>query len=485
MRRTALAFLAACGGHAATTQTVSSGLPGPAAPVPGYEATRWVPAHPTYVLASRATSDFQQAASSLFDAVHGPGNMARVFAAELHVDPLSPEAVFGIGIDPGGGLVMFSEDLDPTLVVHLSAPDHARDFFARQMDTADSSKAATVDGVVVTTAVVSHGIAVSWAIDRDWLWVHLRFPTGDESMAWFEHSHRPTASQWAADWSAATRLGDQPKAAKVLGFIDSRGLLDRVGKRASAALACARVVEPIQHVGVAFDGDLSHFDVKVAFEIGARASEVQRAVLPPPPGWAAVFGAAPVDLQLNLDLDAFQDWVQPCADLAGIDLRSARKDGVRALRLGVASVDKDASWGTGAIAVDLERREPIEKLLDQIPMRSHIETDRTFGSRRGHRIQIPFKGALEYVLEDHLALLALGDGLAERLFAGTPAGVPPLMSLDVRPAAMPVASWRALFDRVDMPGNQLAHHIQSWRAARIGLTVEQSAIVLEISGNRN
>ena len=458
MRWPALVLLAACGGQAAT---VRSPEPQPAAAAPGFAATRWVPEHPTYLLASRSLSDLLAAWATVRPEL----------AAALRRQAVAA------GLDLDGGAAVFSEDVDPTAVVHLRDPAKARDLLGR------FARGPCADGVCGLDLGAT--TRVSWAIDGDWIWLHVG-PAGAAPATWLAHSRHHGPAAWLADWSFARRLGARlhAGAGQVLGFIDPRALFERVSHRAAAALACARVVRPIERVGFAAGADLSHADVRVAFDVGASAADVQRAVLPPPPGWDAVFGAAPLEIQLNLDLDAFADWLQPCADLAGIDLRSAHAEGLRAFRLGVASVDSDASWGTGAVAIDQRDPARAQELLDQIPLRSHLEHDRDFGSHHGHRLAIPFKGTIDYVLEDHLAMLALGDDVLARLVTGVPAGPPPAIAIDVRPAALPEATWQALLDRLDIHAGAVLDLLASWRDLHLGLEVDHEDVVLELSGNR-
>jgi hypothetical protein len=483
MRRTAFVILAACGGQAAAPRP-----PEPPPAAAGYPATRFVPAQPTYVLAAASMRDFQRTASGMLDSLGAAQETSQLLSRLLAVDPLSPDQTGAMGVDPDGGVAMFSEDLEPTIVVHLSSPDATHTFFDQQRDRGMRARSQIVDGTEVSTAHIGAGLDVSWAIDHDWMWVHFGSAGHGDDVTWFQHSHHPGAQTWALDWGFASKLGEQlkAKAGRVLGFIDPRALIDRLGKRAGGALACVNVARAIEHVGLALDGDTDHVDVKVAFDVGAdHAAAIQRAVLPPPPGWEAAFHAAPVALELNLDLDAFIDFIQPCADAADVNLRDAHRDGVRALRLGVVSVDPDATWGTGAISAELHDRGVVTKLLDQIPMRSHFESDRAFGAFHGHRIKIPFKGTIDYVIDDHLTAIAVGEGVLDQLVAGVPTAAPPAMALDLRPAAMPAANWKWLLEMANAPGAAgFLDHLSTWRDAHIGLTVQADSLVLELSGNR-
>ena len=479
----ALLVLAACGARpAAPRQPAQPATAPPPAPRP--IALDWVPAHPSYLLASDRLRDLQQQLSGLLAIADRDHSGAKLLAALAHVDPFSADDLARIGIDVGGSAALFSEDLDPTLVVHLSSPDAARAFLASSRGPG-AAPAQTIDGVEVDDSLNPLGFHVSWAIDRDWLWLHVTF-TQLPGTAWFAHSHAATGLErssliWMRRLAAIWPSHD----GGLRGLVDPHALLSQLGARGKQIAACTRVAEAIDAVGVGFDAGLDHVAARVTFTVGDRADAIERATLPPPPGWAIEFARAPVSIQLNLDLDAFQDWLQPCADLFGIDLRGARRDGVRALRLAVASVDDDASWGSGAVSVDLHDPAPIVALLDQIPMRSHLESDRTFGRWKGHHLSIPFKGSLDYVVEDHDAILALGDDVLASLASGKPASAPPPIAIDLRPGAMSEARWQALLDRAGAGHPALAaRFLSAWRSLHLGLVVEGGSLVLEASGQR-
>ena len=120
-----LAVSTACIGSCIGSRTV--GGPAAAAPAfPEYAATRWIPARPSYVVAAKSFTNAQHAVRDFADSfgmfvgVDARG-MSHALEGVISIDPLSPDPIAGLGVDLAGGLAVFSEDVNPTFVFHLSA----------------------------------------------------------------------------------------------------------------------------------------------------------------------------------------------------------------------------------------------------------------------------------------------------------------------------------------------------------------------------
>ncbi|HTR49879.1 MAG TPA: hypothetical protein VMJ10_04170 [Kofleriaceae bacterium] len=456
-----LLVAAACGGKSAPPKP-----PGPPAIAPEFGATRWIPAQPTYVFTAKSLHALEGAAAGIASADDVKAALAQATDA---------------GVDVDGGVALFSEGLDPTVVVHLAAPDKTQKLFA-------PFAPAPCPNNICTHAFGD--VSVSWSIDHDWLWVHVTLPGSPVGSDWFEHSHSPGAASWAEHWRFAMELAGKLRAGggRLIGFVDPHGLLARLGPRAGAALACAKLVEPVQRIGFAFDGGLDHVDARVSFELGPASSEVQHALLPPPAGWATTFASAPIAVQDNVDLNAVVAWLAPCAAITGGDLSMLTSAGVRAGRIGLLSaIDPEHPLdGRGAVALDLANNKAIASVLDRVPMRRMLEHDRDFGSLHGHRISIPTKGSVDYFLDDHVALAAIGDGMLEQVVAGArPAGEPPLVALDLHPQVLPTSVWSGMLDTLGVPRfNALVAELSRWQDLHVGLSLDGSALVLQLAGNR-
>jgi hypothetical protein len=194
-----------------------------------------------------------------------------------------------------------------------------------------------------------------------------------------------------------------------------------------------------------------------------------------------------VSLAWNLDTAAVARWLAPCTDLLQ---RAVAEEGVRAARVLVQHFDPDDQRHTrAALSFDLASDELARGLLEKIPMRSQLERDRVFGPYHGHRIAVPFGPTADYVLDEHVGLVAIGDGLLDAIVApppGTPpAPVPPIFALDVTPAGLPASAWEWLFSQAgaDDP-HAAAERLLRWSDLHAGVRLDGDVLVIEAAGNR-
>jgi hypothetical protein len=489
MRTTALLLaVAACSGPAKAPK--SPNVPPGVAPVPEILATRWVPSHPSYVFASAKLRDAQRVVRDALDSLGIAAGIdaavvGRQLEAMLAVDPLGAEPAAAVGVDVDAGIAIFSEDFDPTFVVHLASPEATAAFFDRERQRGMVSQSVLVDGVEVFGAQLATNVGVGWAIDHDWLWVHFAL-TGGHDTAWFAHSHHhdpADAPAWTQDWAWAS--GQHRGPATVLGFVHMKELLGKLAERAQGAMGCARLLEPVGRVAFALDGDLHHAAGRISLDLGPSARAVAASVLPPPPGWASVAAGAPLAFELNLDVDAVNAWISPCMQAFGVGSKALHAFGVRAARGVLLSLDPDEPSGSGAVALDLAGNQFFAKELDRVPMRSHLESARTFGTHAGHHLKIPFAVEFDYLLEDHLGAIAMGDGVLAKAFTAPTAGPqlpPPLLALDIAPPKLAARSWQWLLDKVAGTPPGLVDQLMRWRDAHVAVRLDGDALVLEASG---
>lgn len=472
--------LGACGGGRRGAPPVAAN---PVAAV--YTATRWIPARPTYAIGARTVREAQRGA---LDVLGSFGALVDVDAAEvsaalralLLVDPLSPDALASIGIDLDGGLAVFSEDLAPTVVVHLAAPAQFQAFLERQDELRTHS--VVVDGTEVFTAVLPGDLRLSWAVADDWLWLHVGLPgQPDTGTRWFSSSRRPGAPTWTADWTWA-QGGGRPA---VVGFIDLRAMLAALPPKVADAAACAQLLEPVGRVALAVEGDARSARARVALDVGAAAQTLARATLPVPEGWAAAAARVPLAVQWNLDLPYVRQATAPCARTLGIDLSALDAIGVRTARALLRSFDPDDRSGTGAVALDLAHERYFAARLDDIPLRSALERKRQFGPLAGRSLAVPMFLTIDYVLTDTLALAAVGDGLLAAIVGQGGSQPGPVFALDVQPLGLSREAWEALLELVDAPhARRVVERLLAWREARISLAIDGSRLVLAASGTR-
>ncbi|MBA3462938.1 MAG: hypothetical protein H0T46_23485 [Deltaproteobacteria bacterium] len=477
--------LAGCPG----TKTASHSTP--PAVAKGFPATRWVPANPTYVLASPTVREAQR---SLRDVIDSLGVIAGVEAGEISrelgrliaVDPLSPDALVNMGIDIEGGFVVFSEDVSPTFVAHLSAPDAAAAFFDRQRERGLVTQSVIVDGTeLFTAALPGTTVKVSWAIAADWLWVHFALPIGNEdATSWFTSSHRPEGPGWSKDWQWASKASDGLKPALV-GFLDPKDLIASFTRKVPDAIACARLLDPVSRVAIAIEGDGKHAAGRLTLEIGAAASSVTAAILPQPEGFGAIAAKAPLAAQWNVDLLTLRAWLQPCLASIDGDLKFLDRYGVRSARAVLVALDPDQKTGEGAVALDLAHKRYFASKLDDVPARSLMERRRTFGPHKGHSLSVPFVASVDYVLTDSLAMAGVGDGLLARVVGSGATVRGPLAAIDVVPPALSADAWKMLLSALDVGRvDRIVDRLMRWRDGHVMLTIEGSSLVLSAGGNR-
>jgi hypothetical protein len=494
MRPAVLAVIAlGCGSHGSPPAA-----PPPAPVAAAFAATRWAPARPTYLLASRTLADAQR---SLRDAIDLIGIAAGVDLRDatravqdlLGVDALHADPLAAIGVDLHGSWAMFSEDLSPTMVVHLAAPDQMTAFLEHQRERGLVTQSVIVDKTEVFSATLISGVTIGWAIAGDWMWVHLALPIAfDNGAGWFTASHGAHAAGWGDDWAWAQRAAGA--AANVVGFLDLHGALATAVARVPDAVACAKLADPVRRVGIAVEGDEHRIATRIALGVDSTAG-ISGALLAPPSGWTATAAHAPIAVQWNLDLAAVRSALAPCFAATGIRLASVDDTGVRAARAVLLGFDPDTTSGSGAVALDISSPAFLERQLDRIPLRRTLERARTFGAHKGYSIEIPFSVTIEYLLERGLAIAALGDGVVARLVgpgAGGPAA-PPIFALDVAPPAMSVAAWEILIHALvtrELTGTpspaakRAAQHLAQWREGHLAVTADPTEIVVTASGAR-
>jgi len=490
MRLAIVAVLAiGCGGHASP----------PAAPpaAAAFPAARWVPARPAYVFASRTVDDAQRSLRDMLDVLgtltgYDLGDVTNALEGLLGVDPLHPDPVAAIGVDPHGSWAMFSVELSPTIVVHLGAPDRMAAFLDKQRQRGVVAQPVTVDNTQVYSVTLGP-VALSWAIDGDWMWIHLARSGRDEGTSWFTASHGAHAAEWTGNWAWAQNAAGA--AAGLVGFFDPHGAIAGVLARLPDAVACAKLVEPVARIAVAVEGDGHHVAARIAVDVGSTTG-VRSMLMAPPGGWDGAATGAAIAAQWNLDLPAVRSWLTPCLAMAGDRLAIADATSVRTARGMLRSFDPDTATGSGAIALDIASPAFLERQLDRIPLRRSLESARSFGPYKGFSIDIPFSVTVDYVLAPKLALAALGEGMLAKLVAPGPARAAnpvPIVAVDVMPSAMSVQAWEVIVHALTQqslagsPGpvtKRFVEHLMRWRDAHLTVTAEPTELVLTASGNR-
>jgi hypothetical protein len=154
----------------------------------------------------------------------------------------------------------------------------------------------------------------------------------------------------------------------------------------------------------------------------------------------------------------------------------------------VRAVDIDDKEGVGAFSADLSNAGFLRAQLDQVPHRSMFESSRTFGAYKGKHISVPFVASADYVLEDNLAIAAMGDGVLAQI--GAPSGrhdmtPPPVVSADVRPQGLSAGVWTFLFEQAGAPDpKRFAQRLMTWSDLHVGARLDHDRLVIEAAGTR-
>jgi hypothetical protein len=456
-----------------------------------FPAVRFVPDKPTYVVAAHSVRDAQRA---LTDVIESFGMLAGVTSSQashelqqlLAVDPLSAELGTTLGVDLGGGFVLFSEALDPTFVVHLAAPEAAQAFFEHVREMGIPTQSVIVDGIEINTAKVARLVQASWAIDKDWLFVH--FTTKDVKPDWFVHARHPSATAWTRDFGWAKRLASQ--ASNLVGYLDVPALI-AAAKLPRDAVACMSRFDAVKLAGFAMEGDGQHVGGKLGFSLGGGAQDVARAIIAPPAGFQPLADTAPLAAQWNLDVGAVLQWIEPCTASLRIDTGELAKLGVRAGRVALAAFDPDNKTDAkGVVALDLTSKTYLAQLLDaaldKVPGHSLLTSDRTFGAFKGHRFKFPSVITLDYVLDDQHAFAGMGDGMLDKLVMGAPGTGAPIFAIDVHPPAMKPDAWRYLVAQMSNErfAKAAVERLMRWRDGHIAISLDHDTLVIDAAGNR-
>jgi hypothetical protein len=478
----------ACGHQHAGTGGSSS----PPPEIAEYSALVWVPQQPTYVMTAHTVRDAQRSLTDFFDSfgMMGGGSsdsIGRDLEGALGVNPLSETGSQKLGIDPAGSISIFSEATDPTIAVRLGAPDAAHAFFDA-VKQRGSTTSFVIDGVEVTSAKVDRHVTASWAIDGDWLWVHFAFGMDKDATAdWFMHAHHRAGQQplWTKSFASAKQLSPKQHEG-LIGYFDSHALLGLVKMLVSPVAKCFEQFTPVGIAGFAFEGDGTHVGGRLALELGPAAKGIAAALLAPPAGYNAIAHDAPLAIQWNLDVSAIAAFLTPCLALVGENTSSMTKYGVRSARVALQTFKPDDKSGTGVIAMDLADKGYLAKQLDQIPNRSLIESNHMYGGLAGHRISIPFLITLDYVLDDAHAIVAVGDGLMDKLTTGTPAPTSTLFALDMIIPGLSADAWHFLLKAAtdEWFAKRATDLLQHWHDGHLHVSIDRDQLVVEAFGNR-
>jgi len=468
VRALALVALVACG-HAANPQLPAH----TSAFVAAFPALRWVPPHATYVLAAHKTSDAVAAMRELalvvgvaadFDITDAQDDLRK----ETGVDFLSIDGLKEVGVDPDGGIAIFSEGLSPTLAIELGDPQRTAGFIEEHRTGSVAVEVQREAGVDVYTFAGDREVHLHWAIADGWLFVHLEFTMEREpELAWYKDAR---AAGGAFD------PGSIDPRTPVLAIADVGAMRTHLA-RAGAPRACLDVFAPVHRASMSAGVDGKDATASITLELDGNAAA---STLAPPPGWAKARQGAAIAAEWNLDLDRVAKLGAACE----LELPSMP---VRAGGLFVHTLDLDKLEGTGAAWAAARDPRMFDELLDQIPGLSLGSHKRTVGGVTVVDVSMPMIPSFSYVKSATLIMVASGGGLIDALLTGAPPKTTTLAHVELRPWALPDDVWDQLLRyglHVDSDTNrkQWIRRIHRWDSGSIDLEAKPGALVLTARG---
>ncbi|MCE9573773.1 MAG: hypothetical protein K8W52_11520 [Deltaproteobacteria bacterium] len=462
----------------------------PGAPL-AYPATRWIPGDATYAVTARRSRDAAIVLRDLVAVVGMIGDFderdaSRGAMKELGFDPFDPTTFGAVGVDPDGGLAVFSQGLSPTFAIALTDPATTTAAIDRLRQGGIAVQVGREQGVEVYTFAGDREVHVHWAIADKWLFVHIEIrPEHEAELAWFR-ALRAADGAWAgspdlAASLAAARTGG-PDAPTVIGAVRLPAVLAKM-VALGAPRGCADQLGAVGRIFVAARSDARDARGSIAVELAGGIPA--DATFAAPAGWATARDQAPLQAEWGIDLDRVVPRLLACD--AGLGRELARLP-VKAGRAYVHSLDLDDLDGRGAAWVATREPRMVADMLDEIPARSLAEHKRTAHGVPVVDVSVPMLPKFSYVLGQGTFLGAAGGGEIDRVIGDGTTQPAALARIAVAPQAWPVELWDELFkaaglSREGARGRTIAR-LRRWTLGEIELSTTATGVILTAHGAR-
>ena len=463
----------------------------------GYGALAWVPAQADYVF----TAPTLAAGLASIHELEAGGDMLKPHVAEmmeehlkkaLSFNPLSAFDLTNLGVDVNAGIAVFSTGVSASVVFHLSDSKKMLDHVNSVLGAA-GVMTIEVDGVKIASIVGGENpLALSWAIDNGWMWIHFGITAEKEAPgAWFHDSHSANGAfaggadfQWAlASTHTKVGSGETP----LLGFANPARIvaaaLPMVGPLDAMATCHTSLIAKTSRSALSITNSATDVGGVLAVDIGDAAS-IAGLHLPVSDGWAAASKDAPLSFAWNLDAAGISKLFESCSSEHHVEFPA------RGIRGFINSIDLDGPSGSGVVWLDLTNRKFIDSQLDQIPGRSMMESKKKFGNVEGRSSNVPMIGAFDYFIDDTRFAVSMGDGLLTRAIGAGGVADPassPLGELSLKPNGFSRAFWNNIAGRMmgdAEKGKSAVDALLHWQQLQLRLAAEGSTLVLTADGTR-
>lgn len=420
---------AACGGARARPTA-----PARAAAEADYPALRWVAADTPYAVVATHAGDLAQTAAELIAAVglfgdFDRGDADRALRGLLGASPLSRGELEDLGIDGDRSAAIFGVGGSyPAAMLPVAEPARVRSLLER-LRPSFGLEVERFRGIDVYTYRDGGG-QVSWAQLDGWLAVHVAPRTRGANTAWLAQildvpAGRGLAAEpdlIEASKRVGTALGDS-HGPGVLGLVRWERLVAGLPD-VPAMDDCRPLVGARAMLGADVASDSARGAVIVELA-PSLAHAFTRAFAPPPPaGYRALRAAAAIHGELDVDLrmvaGLFNGSGCPLAPrLSSRELASLGSPSVIGWRIAASDLRLDPPDGHVGLELALRDESFARDLLDQIPMRSVIESGSRVAGVDVRVIDVPLYPRLTYRLAGGSFTAAIGDGVIERMLGGS------------------------------------------------------------------
>lgn len=453
-----------------------------------FAGLRWVPPDVTYALVTRRSEDAILVLRDLADSLglldgEDAASIGAQIAEELGFDPLSATAIAEQGVDLTRGLAVWSRGFGPSIAIPLTDAPRFVAMIEERRSHGAVVQVDRVNGVELYSWRPEREVAVHWAIVDDWLLAHLELADEHEpERAWYEAALAAQGRFGAeADFTAAR---DEATAR-----VGPPGVVAVVRMPALFASPMGAELRPCRDtlgkvgrvfIGAVTDGKDARGSIVV--ELPGGLDGIRAAQLPVPSGWVAARGAAPLQVELGLDLREVAPRWGGCLDVDDLG-ELATESGIYGGRAFAHDVDLGNLKGRGAVEAVGEAR-AFAELLDEIPAPDFLRKQRKVGAIAVVDLNVPMMPRLSYAFIGTTAIATV-DVSIDPLLGAPAAPGDELGRLEVRPQAWSAEVWDQLigtFMSRERTRERMVRGLRRWSLGSVIVHLDGRAVVIDLHG---